>query len=399
MRVVALTAGVLVWTLVLAACGSSGSKNGEPSGDPANVDRDQIPSVAATWETDWARRSIDLSELVVGLPGRIDSRDGIPPIDKPTFEAVAAASQWLEDREPIVLLEIAGAARAYPLRILTQHEIVNDQLSNVPVAITYCPLCNSAVAFDRRVNGKTLRFGVSGLLRHSDLVMWDDASVSLWQQITGEALVGELTGTQLKLIAAPIVRWSQFRDSFPEGEVLSRDTGFGHSYGANPYDGYDSSSRPFLFNGKLDDRYPAMERVVGVTVKRAAKAYPFSVLGDERVVNDEVGGEAIVVFWGAADTASALDHSEVAGGRGVGVGVAYFRRLADRTLTFQLYAGDEVRDEETGSTWNLLGQAVAGPLAGETLTPVVHTNHLWFAWAAFNPDAPVYEGTPRPSSR
>ncbi len=291
----------------------------------------------------------------------------------------------------MALLELNGETRAYPLRILTWHEIVNDQVGGTPVAVTYCPLCNSAVGFDRRVDGQTLRFGVSGLLRNSDLVMWDRETESLWQQITGEAIVGELTGTQLQLIPTPIVSWGDFRESFPDGEVLSRDTGLGRAYGTNPYDGYDSSSSPFLFDGELDDRYPAMERVVGVTAGAANKAYPFSVLERERAVNDAVGGEPITVFWGAADTASALDNASIPGGRAVGVGVAYLRTVNGRVLTFEAAGEDAFRDIETGSTWDLLGAAADGPLKGSRLRSAVHTNHLWFAWAAFNSGSPVYD--------
>ncbi|MCH8814987.1 MAG: DUF3179 domain-containing protein, partial [Chloroflexi bacterium] len=187
--------------MVAAACSSGASDDSDA--DPADGSSSPTPTSlrviqgTADWPTDWSKHSIDLDELLVGLPGRLDSRDGIPPIDGPTFETVEGASEWLVDREPVILLELGGSARAYPLQILISHEIVNDEFGGVPVAITYCPLCNSAIGFDRRVDGETLRFGVSGLLRNSDLVMWDDATTSLWQQINGEAIVGEHTGTQL----------------------------------------------------------------------------------------------------------------------------------------------------------------------------------------------------------
>ena len=183
-----------------------------------------------------------------------DPGDVIRPIDEPKLETVAEASQWLDDREPVVLVEAGGETRAYPLRILTWHEIVNDVLGGVPVAVTYCPLCNSAVGFEREVEGQVLTFGVSGLLRNSDLVMWDRQTESLWQQISGEGIVGELAGTQLVFVPATIVSWETFREEFPEGTVLSQDTGFGRSYGINPYSFYDSASRPFLFSGEVDDR-------------------------------------------------------------------------------------------------------------------------------------------------
>jgi hypothetical protein len=210
---------------LVSACSSEGEAPGtdeSPHGD--NFDEPAGAPDVEGWKTDWSKTTIDLSELIRGLTAA-DPRDGIPPIDNPKYETVAQASEWLDDREPIVMLELDGAARAYPLRILTWHEIVNDEIAGTPVAVTYCPLCNSAVGFDRRVNGQTLGFGVSGLLRNSDLVMWDRQTESLWQQITGEAIVGDLAGTQLPVIPTPIVSWKDFRETFPDGDVLSRDTG------------------------------------------------------------------------------------------------------------------------------------------------------------------------------
>jgi hypothetical protein len=392
------TAGLALAALAMVAAACS-SGNGEGLDDDP-IDGSSTPSSlgerviqgTTDWPTDWSQRSIDLDELLVGLPGRVDSRDGIRPIDDPAFETVDGASEWLVDREPIILLEIGDSARAYPLQILISHEIVNDEFNGVPVAITYCPLCNSAVGFDRRVDGETLRFGVSGLLRNSDLVMWDDATTSLWQQISGEAIVGVHTGTQLDLIPTPIVRFGDFAAQYPDGEVLSQETGFGIAYGRNPYAFYDTSSAPFLFNGAIDDRYPAMERVVGVIVGDANKAYPFSVIQETRVVNDEIAGVPVVVMWGADDTASALSSPSISEGDAIGTGIAFERTLNGQVLTFTQVEPDVFEDEQTGTTWDLLGKAIAGPLAGEELVPLVQTNEFWFAWAAFNEGSPVFTG-------
>lgn len=389
--------------LIATAClgGGGGDDGGSPasspdsgsaSGDDLGLD-ERIPSVATDWNTDWSKRTISLSELVVGI-ARQDPRDVIPPIDDPQFETVEEAAEWLVDREPVVLLELAGEARAYPLRILTSHEVVNDEVAGRSVVVSYCPLCNSAVTFDREVEGQVLRFGVSGLLRNSDLVMWDRQTESLWQQITGEAIVGEKAGSELSFIPSPIVAWGDFKAQFPDGEVLSRDQGIYPPalYDNQPYVGYDSSTQPFLFRGEPDDRYPAMERVVAVRVSGTNKAYPFSVISEERAVNDEVAGTPILVVFGADDTASLLDTSDVTAGRGVGVGLALERTVGGQVLTFEAEGQDRFVDRETGSTWDLFGNAVDGPLAGEKLTPVVNTNELWFAWSAFNVDSPVYTG-------
>ena len=396
--------------LIAAACsgggggdeddaGAPGGPSSTPDGEPASPVADEmIPSVTG-WNTDWSNRTINLSELLRGRP-ESDPRDAIPPIDDPKFESVEAGAEWLVDRDPVVLLELDGEARAYPLRILTSHEVVNDEVAGRPVVVTYCPLCNSALAFSREVDGQVLRFGVSGFLRNSDLVMWDRQTESLWQQITGEAIVGELAGTNLEFIPAPLVSWGDFRAQFPDGEVLSPDQGIypRELYLNHPYPGYDSLSQPFLFAGELDGRYPAMERVAGVRLDGATKAYPFSVISEERAVNDEVADTPVLVVYGADDTASVLDSGDVTTGRAVGVALAFRRTVGGQVLTFE--AGDEDRfvDRETGSTWDLFGIAVGGPLAGEQLTPVVTSNELWFAWAAFNPDAPVYTEGSAPSS-
>jgi cytochrome c biogenesis protein CcdA/peroxiredoxin len=340
------------------------------------------------WNTDFGRRTIDLNELVAGIRSS-DPRDVIPPLDFPEYETVAAASEWLEGREPGVLIEIGDDVRFFPLRIMTFHEIVNGTIGGRPVVVTFCPLCNTAVVFDPTVGGDVLRFGVSGLLRFSDLVMWDATTETLWQQITGEAIVGELAGTQLELLPSAVIGWDEFRTSFPDGQVLSRQTGYGRNYGTNPYVGYSSSSRPFLFDGEVDDRFPALERVVGVTVGDADKAFPFSLISGPRVVNDTVGGVPVAIFWGG-DTADALDSFNIAEGQAIGTGIAFDRRVGGDVLTFTANGDDTFTDAETGSTWDLLGRASGGPLAGEELDTIVHRNDFWFAWAAFNEGDPVY---------
>ena len=367
-----------------------------PSGSAVIVDPDVVlPPQLATlrgWTTDFTRRTIDsLDELIAGIPAS-DPRDIIPPLDNPEFEGVSEAAQWLDAREPGVLFALDGDARFYPLRILTFHEVVNDNFADRPVVVTYCPLCNTAVVFDPVVNGEALRFGVSGLLRNSDLVMWDSSTQTLWQQITGEGIVGELAGTQLQLLGSSLVRWGDFQSEFPAGTVLSRQTGFARSYGQNPYEGYSSSNRPFLFDGELDERFPALERVVGVTVDGRDKAYPFSIISQVGAVNDVVGDAQIVVFWGAPDTADALDTTDITQGKSVGTGVAYDRTVNGTVLTFVANGDDTFTDLETNTTWNLLGRAISGPLEGAQLDTLVHRNDFWFAWSAFNPDDPVHTG-------
>ncbi|MDE0368794.1 MAG: DUF3179 domain-containing protein [bacterium] len=343
-----------------------------------------------SWPTDWANRTVDLSELLLGI-GMIDPRDAIPPIDDPIFESLDQAAEWLDSRAPGMLVSIGGDSRFYALSILHRHEIVNDRIGGIPVAVTYCPLCNTALVFDSRVGGEELRFGVSGLLRNSDLVMWDDGTVSLWQQVTGEAIVGAAAGTVLTHIPSAIVSFGEFAAAYPDGRSLSRDNGGGIPYGFNPYEGYSSRAAPYpFFTGEVDPRYGALERVVGVTIGGAATAYPFPLLAEVGAVNDSVGGVPITVFWGG-DTADALDSRVVREGRAIGTGIAYLRQVDGRPLTF-FKEGEVFRDQETSSTWTLLGEAVSGPLAGSRLEIAIHRNEFWFAWGAFFPEGDVYEG-------
>ena len=175
--------------------GIDGAKSEEPATvqDVVLLDDKVPPFLTFGWDTDFSRHSVPYTEIQSGGPGR----DGVPPIDNPKYIDVATPPDYMTDADPVISLEINGDARAYPLAILISHEIVNDEVGGVPVSVTYCPLRNTAIVLDRRVNGRVLDFGTSGNLRNSDLVMWDRQTQSWWQQITGEAIVDELTGTKL----------------------------------------------------------------------------------------------------------------------------------------------------------------------------------------------------------
>ncbi|MDE0121733.1 MAG: DUF3179 domain-containing protein [bacterium] len=343
-----------------------------------------LEMAVAPWPTDWSRTTIDTQELGLGIHS-IDPRDLIRPLDRPVFVDAEAAREWLSEADPGMLVRIGDDARFYPLRVLTRHEIVNDRFGDRPVLVTYCPLCNTAVAFDPVApDGAQLRFGVSGLLRHSDLVMWDLETTSLWQQVTGEPIVGAYAGgPALPYLPSAIVAFSEFAASHPDGCVLGPDQEFGISYGVNPYIGYSSSSRPFLFGGELDDSLPALSRVVGVSVNNQYRAYSFDDLATRRVINDTLDEVPIAVMWGAAHTADALDDTIIANGRPIGTGVAFVAVSTHGPLTFDPADDDLFTDRQTQSTWNLLGQAVDGPLVGAQLEFAPHRNEFWFAWHAF----------------
>ena len=313
--------------------------------------------------------------------------DGIPAIDHPRFLRPAQVN-FLAANEPVLALQIGADARAYPVQILIWHEIVNDTVGGVPVAVTYCPLCNSAIAYGRRAAGRVLSFGTSGDLYDSNLVMYDRQTQSLWAQFTGQAVAGVLTGHVLRPYPMQTVSWGAWRAGHPHGWVLSRDTGYTRPYGANPYPGYDNiHSPPFLFQGQVNGRYAAKTRVVGVHDRGAAVAVLLSALRRRRVINLTLAGQPVTVWW-QAGTASALSSPTIAGGSNVGATGAFIPVADGRRLHFLPFAGG-FRDRETGSQWSVLGHAVAGPLAGQNLTPVTHVDTFWFVWAAFRPHTRV----------
>ncbi len=347
---------------------------------------DALSRYEAEWpRTDFSTSLVDLEEVHSGGP----PRDGIPPIDEPDFVTGEEADEWLDPREPVIVVSAGDETRAYPLQILTWHEIVNDEVGGIPLSVTFCPLCNASIVFDRRAGDRLLDFGTTGKLRKSDLVMWDRQTESWWQQFTGRAIVGDLAGTVLTRHPASIVAYEDFRRAYPGAPVLSRNTGHHRPYGSNPYRGYDSiEDRPFLFFDPVDERLPPMERVLNVTVGDHHKLYPFSALSRVSVVNDEVADTPVVVF-SREGTLSVLDESIVADSRHVLSATAYARRAGKRELSFEALEG-RIMDRETGSTWNLFGVATAGPLAGSRLTTIESGVHFAFAWLAFNPDSEIW---------
>lgn len=275
---------------------------------PAQARADEAPAglVAAWPETDFSRSAVDFSEILSGgVP-----RDGIPALTGPEMMPARDATA-LDGREPVMTVEMEGGApRAYPLRYLTWHEIVNDTIGDVPVAVTFCPLCNSGLVFDRRVAGQVLKFGVSGLLRFSDMVMYDRETHSWWQQFTGEAIAGELTGAVLEPVVTWMEPWSEFASRAPDGLVMAEPAGHRRPYGTNPYVSYDGAARPFLYSGEPPPHGVApLARVVRV----GDRAWPLERLARA----GEIEEDGLRISW-SAGMASALDTARIAEGRDVG---------------------------------------------------------------------------------
>ena len=335
--------------LVLAACSES-SDSAATEQQPgletvAEVTAEQESALAGRWaaegwQTDFTRVDVNLAEI-----RNILGRDRIPSIDNPAFVS-AGSDVDLPDREPVISLVINGDARAYPLRIMMWHEIANDVVGGLPVVVTYCPLCNTAIVMDRTVDGRLLDFGTTGKLRFSDLVMYDRQTQTWWQQFSGRALVGELTDTELELIPSRLMSWAEFRAEHPDGQVLVPNDEGMRAYWQNPYAGYDTAVAPFLFDGPLPTGMQAMERVVLIRTDPPT-ALTLALVEQEGVIEED----GILVRWKPGQV-SALDAGRIADGREVG-GVEVVR----------LVNGEEI--------------------------PVVHEVTFAFAVNAFEPSTPI----------
>ena len=354
---------------------------------PPTIDRDalRISNLFREWpNTDPETLTVDPEEIMSGGGfGRdrivaLDAEGGVEIKGPGGRASFAPVSEVLyDDTLPIAYLTVGGHTRGYPLSILASHEVVNDVIEGLPVLATYCPLCNTALAFERTVAGQILDFGVAGLLRHADLIMFDRQTESWWQQVTGEAIAGVFAGTSLKPLAMSVLSYRDFAAAFPAADILTTDTGFSYRYDLSGYIGYDSASRSFAFRGEPDPRLPALDRVVALEIDGQALAVPFSALRRVKVAN-------IV-----------LDDVEIGEGRDVGSAVAFDPEVDGEVLSFEPVENGVFRDRASGSLWDASGLAIDGPLAGIRLSVLEHGNHFWFAWAAFYPGTAIWSD-PRP---
>ncbi len=292
-------------------------------------------------KTDFKKTSVDFKEIFSGGP----PKDGIPAINDPKFAPVAEIDD-IPDTEPVVGITLGGETKAYPLRILMWHEIVNDRVGGIPVAVTFCPLCNAAVVFDGRLGDRVLDFGTTGKLRNSDLVMYDRQTESWWQQFTGTAIVGELLGQKLTFVPARLESFANFKKRAPDGQVQIPTHKGLRRYGANPYEGYDSSSRPFLYRGAMPANVAPLSRVVAI--EGESRAWALDYLRNKKRVELEGG---LVITWEPGQN-SALDTGVIARGADVG------------NVLVQRKTGDKLED-------------------------VVYRVDFAFAYHAFHPENPI----------
>lgn len=359
-RLAVLTGSLIALLLVSSAViSNTDSQNNEDQNFESTNYSADINTTA-----DGVKYTVNPDELAQGCPGM----DCIPSIDNPKYENGANAD-WMEPDDKIIGLEINGEAIAYPLRILSRHEIVNTEVGGEPVVVTYCPLCRSGVTYSRNVSGEILEFGVSGKLHNANLVMYDRQSETYWNQISGKAIVGEKVPQKLDLISSSITNWGKWKEGHPDTQVLSRDTGIYPvgTYASRSYQGYRNSGGVGFGVDQVDDRLPSKELVYGITIGNNSKAYPSDMINSSNLIQDEIGNETVLVF----------------------------ERPDDGTVTALTYEGEEkeftlsskgVEDTE-GGRWTFEGEHLNGNI---NMSQNVPQGFYWFAWSKFNPDTQIY---------
>ncbi|WP_148681243.1 DUF3179 domain-containing protein [Candidatus Nitrososphaera gargensis] len=357
-----VSAAVVVAILVGVMTGKNVLNQGSDYQDRANV------NPLSGKDTTKPRSIVPLDQIVSGGP----PRDGIPSIDKPRFVSVPEAGKFLQDSDIVLGLDINGDIRAYPLQILVWHEIVNDKVGGVPVAVTYCPLCFTNQVFNRMVDGQTLEFGTSGKLYNNNLVMYDRASESLWSQALGEGIVGKYAGTKLERIPFDLAYWREWKGLYPDAKVLSADTGFGRPYGADPYGDYYTSPSIYFPISNHDSRLGPKEIVIGLEHDGVYRAYQLSKIEEEHVINDDLAGRPVLI----------ASHYQF-------MTRVFERTVDDQVLEFE-YKDGVMTDRQTGSVWGFDGVATDGEMTGKRLQRLPLDQGFWFAWAAFHPGTELY---------
>lgn len=314
---------------------------------------------------------VPLDKIVDGGP----PRDGIPSIDNPRFVSVQDADEFIEDGEFVLGININGDIRAYPLQILVWHEIVNDKVDGVPVAVTYCPLCFTNQVFNRTLeDGNVVEFGTSGKLYNSNLVMYDRTSESYWSQAMAQGIVGTYAGTNLQRIPFDVANWKEWKEIYPDSKVLSRDTGSNRPYGADPYGDYYTNSQVLFPVSNQDDRLGLKEIIIGLQNNGLYKAYQLQDVEDKKVINDQINQKPVALF-------SAFPFM-----------VRVFDPVVDgQALQFEYNPENNTfTDTETGSEWNFSGLSIDGQLGGKQLNRLPLDQGFWFEWVAFHPETELY---------
>lgn len=373
---IAAPAGAAAVGLVILLVVSQGDPSTDAPGSDISSGEADVPDAVATepptggvsvMETNGVLHTIPLEKIRDGGP----PKDGIPSIDNPVF-VNAEDAVFVGDTDMVMGLEINGDARAYPLLILVWHEIVNDEVGGIPVAVTYCPLCYTSQVFERTIDGEAVEFGTTGKLYQSNLLMYDRLTDSYWSQALGTAVKGPLSGSKLVLVPFDVITWSDWKSAHPDTVILSTDTGYARAYEVDPYGSYYTDSRIIFPVDNADERMHPKEIIIGFVLDGTSKAYRQADVESSVVINDVVGDTSTLLLSMFAGNTRAFD-----------------RELDGEVLTFE-YDGSRITDAGSGSEWNYDGLAVAGERAGEQLTRLPIEPGFWFEWVAFHPQTLVY---------
>ena len=319
-------------------------------------------------ETNGVKHLIPLDKIKGGGP----PKDGIPSIDDPKFANVSDAD-FMSDSDTVIGLSINGDSRAYPLFILVWHEIVNDNVGGIPVAVTYCPLCYTNQVFERVINGEEVEFGTSGKLYNSNLLMYDRLTDSYWSQALGMAVKGELSGYELNLVPFDVITWGDWKTLYPDTLVLTTDTGHIRSYATDPYGDYYTEPRIIFPVENQDDRIHPKEIILGFHQENVYKAYKQSDVESSVIINDSLGDSPVLLVSLFSENSRA------------------FERIIDGEILEFQYVDDKIIDTQTNSEWNYDGLSVSGYHKGEQLKRMPMEPGFWFEWVAFHPDTLVYD--------
>jgi len=357
---------IVTITILLSISSDLVIQSDTPNIPPFQVDDDNLDENIMV--TNGLKHLVPLDKIKSGGP----PKDGIPSIDNPKF-VVASEADFISDSDTVIGLEINGDSRAYPLFILVWHEIVNDKVGDVPVAITYCPLCYTNQVFERVIGGQEVEFGTSGKLYNSNLVMYDRLTESYWSQALGQAITGELTGYELEIIPFDVISWANWKELYPDTKVLTTETGHIRAYGVDPYGDYYTDPRIIFPVEHKDDRMQPKEIILGFNDSDFYKAYKQQDVERLTVINDELSSTPILLISLYSQNARAFE-----------------RTLNDQILFFT-YDDEKIFDDQTGSEWNYDGLAINGPLEGSQLVKLPFSPGFWFEWVAFHPDTKIYE--------
>jgi len=333
------------------------------SGKSGNADSSEL----VLMETNGVKHLIPLDKIKGGGP----PMDGIPSVDNPMFAEIQD-SNFMSDSDVVIGLDINGETKAYPLFILVWHEIVNDKVGNIPVSVTYCPLCYTSQVFERIIDTQEVEFGTSGKLYNSNLLMYDRLTESYWSQALGMAVTGELSGYQLDLVPFDLITWGDWKILHPDTLVLTTDTGYIRSYATDPYGNYYTEPRIMFPVEHSDDRINPKEIILGFHENDIYKAYKQNDIESNIIINDSIGKTPIMLVSLFSQNSRAFE-----------------RIIDDNTLDF-VYSNDKIFDSQTNSEWNYDGLAISGEYEGRQLNRMTIEPGFWFEWVAFHPNTLIF---------